>query len=185
MKFTIQAQEMFFEIDLSSLVLNINTIETHINSLKIKKNEWNMQNIVDWLNKTLTSSNIKIKKRKFSTNINFTDIVNAKLYEWKDWIYLTFSTIEWSKRYTYDFKLLKKINYIFKRKFLFFGSYEIVIDNEALKVEVLTRTLNNWIKKYFKTKNIWWMNIHIWLAWVFILFLWLFWWWVANAFSYL
>lgn len=185
MIFTIQAQEMFLEIDLTSLVLNINAIETNINSWKIIKNEWNMQNIVDWLNKTLISSNIKIKKRKFSTNINYTDIVNTKLYEWKDWIYITFFTIEWSKKYTYNFKLMNKINYIFKRKFLFFGAYEIVVPHEALRAEVITRTLNNWIKKYYNIKDIWWFNMNFSLAVAFLILLGFFSIWFVKAFGYL
>lgn len=184
MKFTIQAQEMFLEIDLTSLVSTINSIETQINSSKRKTEFW-VKKLIEGLNKTLTSSVIKIKKRKFQSSLNYSNITNARLIEWKDWIYLIFSVVEWSKKYTYDFKLMNKVNYKFTRKFLFFGSYEIVVDENALKSEVMTRILNNWVKKYYTVKNIWWLNINLKLVWIFTLIVWLFGLWIANAFAYL
>lgn len=184
MIFTIQAQEMFLEIDLTSLVSTISGIETQINSSRRKTEFW-VKKLIEWLNKTLTSSVIKIKKRKFQSSLNYTNITNARLVEWKNWIYLVFSVIEWNKKYTYDFKLMNKISYKFKRKFLFFGSYEIVIDEESLKVEVMTRILNNWVRKYYTVKNIWLFNINLKLVWIFTLIVWLFGLWIANAFAYL
>lgn len=80
---------------------------------------------------------------------------------------------------------MNKLSYKFKRKFLFFGSYEIVIDEDSLKAGVMTRILNNWVKKYYTVKNIWWLNINLKLVWIFTLIVWLFGLWIANVFAYL
>lgn len=174
MKFTIQNQAMFLEIDLTSLILTINSIQTNLHHWKTLKTQASAKQIIQWLNKTLTSSVVKIKKRKFEDSLDYTYVTDTKLVEWKNWIYLNFSVIDWNKKYSYNFRLMDKISYKFKRKILFFGSYEIVIDNVSLKSEVMKRTLNNWVKKCYSVKNInWFFDFK--LVWLFTLIVWSIW----------
>lgn len=147
MKFNIKTESNTLEIDVSDLVSTIIDIQSRIDSGRKIKAEWEIKQTIREFNDRILRSNIKIKVKKYATSLNYTK-VNAKLLEGKNGIYLVFSVPEGSKTKKYDFFLMKKATYTYKREYILLGSYEVVLDDEALRAENMTRILNNGVKHY-------------------------------------
>lgn len=147
MKFNIPTELNTLEIDVSDLVSTIINIQSQINSGRKIKAEWEIKQTVRDFNDQILRSNIRIKVKKYATSLNYTK-VNTKLLEGKNGIYLAFSVPEGSKIKKYNFFLMKKASYSYKREYILLGSYEINVDDEALTPEGMTRILNNGVKHY-------------------------------------
>lgn len=147
MKFNIKTEFNTLEIDVSDLVSTIIDIQSRIDSGRKIKAEWEIKQATRDFNDRILRSNIKIKVKKYADSLNYTK-VNAKLLEGKNGIYLVFSVPEGSKIKKYDFFLMKKASYTYERKYLLLGSYDVVLDDEALRAEDMARILNNGVKHY-------------------------------------
>lgn len=179
MRFNIKAHSSILEIDLLELVFTINSIKTQSTTKKIKT-EFEMKKFLEDSRKRLLSTTIRIRVKDFINSLDY-ESETWRLVERWDWIYLVFSATSWTRRYNYDFFLMNKLDYRFKRTFLFFWKYEIVTDKNALRADTMYSILTNWVSKY--TSKSLWTNISLKILWFIIILGGIFAFWISNAFA--
>lgn len=154
MKFKLNSNNTYFEIDMWEFISNYNKVNTKIDEMcgNIKTKD-KLNSCISKMTKLLESSSIKVTKKK---NINSLSEVriNWKVISKKDWFYLTFSTVIDNKKYTYTIRLLSKLTFT-TSWVLVWKKYSIEI--EDLVSETLKSSINYWIKNPEITKV--WLNI--------------------------
>lgn len=148
MKFKFNTKSMFLEIDLSDFISKYSKVNTKIESLcgEIKTKE-NLESCMTRLTNLLESSTVIIKKKKFEKSIAVVKI-NWKVISRKDWIYLTFSTINNNKRYTYSIKLVWNLTF---NKSGIFGWKRFNIEVEDLDSTIIKTSMEYWINNVVET----------------------------------
>ena len=142
MKYTINSNETFFEIDLLDFISKYNTINT-----KIYKSYWKIKtkdkvnSYIEDMEKILVSSIIKINKKKSKSSLSAIKIF-WKIINKKDWFYLVFSTTDNNKKYTYTIKLISRLTFT-SSWILACKKYNIEIDD--LENKKLLSSINYWM----------------------------------------
>ncbi len=167
MKYKVNTNEMFFEINLWEFISNYNKVNTKIDKISwtIKTKE-SLNAHINQVTNLLSSSVIKINKRKSKNSLAIVKMFWKVIHK-KDWFYLNFSAVNNNKRYTYTIKLLSNLTYS-TSWFLAWKSFSINIQD--LENSAINTSINFWIRNPIIT-NLWinisfnWLMIFWIIAW--------------------
>lgn len=179
MKFKVEANGMYFEINIKDFISKYNSVVAKIESLSdsLKSKEELISHNKD-LTSILESSIIKINKKKSEDSVWVVQLT-WDIITWENGIYVKFSVINNSKKYTYRIKLLERLKGS-KSWTMFWKKYLIHIQD--LEASLLWESIKYGMKtpevQELKSKNGFSILLTFWIIiWTFIYS-------ITEAFSY-
>jgi len=179
MKFKIESNWMYFEINIKDFISKYNNVVAKIELLSdsLKSKEEVLSKGSDFTS-ILESSVIKINKKKSEDSVWVVQLI-WNIVTWENWIYVKFSVINNNKKYTYRIRLLDKLK-CSQSWSMFWKKYLIHI--EDLEANLLWESIKYGMKtpeiQELKSKNGFSILLTFWIIiWTFIYS-------ITEAFSY-
>ena len=142
MKYNIQAQSYYLEIDFTSLIKAVRSVQSDIyhNGSTIETQE-DADQVVERYNKQIIQSNIRILAKTHKNSLS-SFMLHSKLIEKPTGIHLEFSIHnDNGKNYHYDIFIMKNVYSVIKRKMIFLKSFKIILDDESLQSDMIQKSL--------------------------------------------